>query len=75
MQSSAAFWAAFWGGLAAPVLLYTPPAPYEMYFPSGDVRSAFASVGAELTRIIGYLGDGGEQREGLSSNAASTSDI
>jgi hypothetical protein len=52
MERFATFWSAFWAGLAAPTMLFTPPAPYAAYAPPRSVSESFATVGAMLGRMI-----------------------
>ena len=43
-------WAAFWAGLAAPVGLYAPPAPYMAYVNGYSVPQSFGMVAMYLNR-------------------------
>lgn len=58
MNSSAAFWPAFWTGLAGPTSLYAPVPPYAAYVGGYTVAQTFSVVGSTLshTTAIGYAG-------------------
>jgi hypothetical protein len=59
MRYTPAFWAAFWAGLAAPVALHAPPAPYAAYSSAYSVGCTFGLVGMSLTRMLGARTDDG----------------
>lgn len=66
------FWAAFWAGLAAPAMLFTPVSPYYSVLGGMSVASSFASVGFALDYSVGAYINAGSIPEEHASTAQST---
>lgn len=58
MFARPAFLAAFWAGLAAPIALYAPPAPYAAYVGGISLPLSFAATGVRLSIATGRDRDG-----------------
>ena len=57
VPKSSNFWTAFYGGVAAPIMLFSPVQSYERHAYVANVAQCFSVVGAYMTEVIPMVVD------------------